>query len=251
VSDISAQDVFQRRSRGLTPQREGNNDGLPSVGVVVISSFTVDPVAPLLAEALGGAGLYGEIQLGDFGQIEQAILDPNSVLYRARPDIVVLIPAVEDLLAPLFARTSQFTAAAAHALAESQAASLSRSLEILLERLPTATCCVVAFGPQHAPAEHVLDPRSPQRGQAAVELLLAKVRELSALSPRVLVVDWEWHTRRTGTAAFHDPRLWFLARMQLSPVGLREGNLREVRRDHLPARRRHGAVASQRHREGE
>ncbi len=190
------------------------------MGVVVLSSFGVDLVSPLLAEALERAGLYGDIQLGGFGQIEQAILDPNSVLYRAHPDIVVLIPAVEDLLAPLFARPSQFTAAGAHALAQSQAESLSRCVQILLERLPAATCYVVAFGPQDAPAEYVLDPRSPQRGQAAVEWLLAKVRELSALSPRVLVVDWEWHTRRTGTAAFHDPRLWFLARMRLSPVGL-------------------------------
>jgi FkbH-like protein len=220
LNGITAHDVFQRRSRGLVLQREGNSRGLPSVGAVVLSSFTVDPVPPLLAEALERAGLYGDIQLGDFGQIEQAILDPNSVLYRARPDIVVLIPAVEDVLAPLFARPSQFTAADADALAESQAASLSRSLEILLDKLPTTTCYVVAFGPQNAPAEYVLDPRSPQRGQAAVELMLAKIRELSALSPRVLVVDWEWHTRRVGAAAFHDPRLWYLARMRLSPVGL-------------------------------
>src|SRR5918999_4539948 len=220
VNDISARDVFHRRSRGLALQREGSSDGLPRVGVVVLSSFTIDPVAPLLAEALERAGLYGDIQLGDFGQIEQAILDPNSVLYQARPDIVMLIPAVEDLLAPLFTRPSQFTAADAQTLAESQVASLSRSVEILLERLPAATCYVVAFGPQHAPAEYVLDPRSPQRGQAAVEWLLASVRELSALSPRLVVVDWDWHTRRAGTVAFHDPRLWFLARMRLSPAGL-------------------------------
>jgi FkbH-like protein len=220
VNDISARDVFHRRSRGLALQREGSSDGLPRVGVVVLSSFTIDPVAPLLAEALERAGLYGDIQLGDFGQIEQAILDPNSVLYRALPDSVVLIPAAEDLLAPLFARPSQLTAVDADALAESQAASLARSIEILLERLPTATCYVVAYGAQHAPAEYVLDPRSPQRGQAAVERLLARVRELGAISPRVIVVDWEWHTRRAGTAAFHDPRLWFLARMRLSPVGL-------------------------------
>jgi FkbH-like protein len=220
VSGISPQDVFQRRSRGLALQREGNSRGLPTVGVVVLSSFTVDPVSPLLTEALERAGLYGDIHLGDFGQIEQAILDPDSILYQARPDIVVLIPAVEDLLAPLFARPSQFTAAAAHALAESQAASLAHSVEILLERLPTVTCYVVAFGAQHAPAEYVLEPRSPQRGQATVECMLAKVRELSALSPRVLVVDWDWHAGRTGRAALHDARLWFLARMRLSPVGL-------------------------------
>jgi FkbH-like protein len=220
VSDISAQDVFQRRSRGLALQHEGNSRRLPSVGVVVLSSFTADMLSPLLAEALERAGVYGDIQLGDFGQIEQAILDPNSVLYRARPDIAVLIPAVEDLLAPLFTRPSQFSSDAAYALAESQAASLSQSVEILLERLPAATCYVVAFGPQHAPAEYVLNPRSPQRGQAAVESLLTKVRELSALSPRVLVVDWDWHTRRIGTASLHDPRLWFLARMRLNPTGL-------------------------------
>jgi FkbH-like protein len=237
VNGISAQEAFQRRSRGLSLQREGNGRGLPSVGVVALSSFNVDLISPLLAEALERAGLHGDIHLGDFGQVEQAILDPNSVLYRSRPDIVVLIPAVEDLLAPLFTRPSQFTAADAHALAESQAASLARSIEILLDRLPTTTCYVVAFGPQDAPAEYVLDPRSPQRGQAAVESLLTKVRDLSTLSPRVVVVDWEWQTRRTGTAAFHDPRLWFLARMRLSPVGL--AAMADLVASHMRAARGH------------
>src|SRR5437588_11951997 len=125
MSAISAQAAFQRRSRGLELQREGNTRGLPSVRVVVLSSFTVDLMSPLLVEALERAGLYGDIQVGDFGQIEQAILDPKSVLYQTHPDIVVLIPAVEDLLAPLFARPSQFSVGDGRSLVQSQAASLS------------------------------------------------------------------------------------------------------------------------------
>jgi FkbH-like protein len=234
----SSHDVFQRRSRGVTLQRDGNHRGLPRVGVAVLGTFNVDPIAPLACEALERVGLYGDICLGGFGQIEQAILDPTSVLYHRRPEVVVLIPAVEDLLAQLYARPSQFSADDARELAEAQAESLVRCVGILHERLPAATCYVVAFGPETAPAEYVLDPSAPQRGQAAVELLMAKVRQLRERSSNVVVVDWDWHTRRHGTVAFRDPRLWFLARMRLSPVGL--AALAELIAGHVAAERGRG-----------
>jgi FkbH-like protein len=69
------------------------------------------------------------------------------------------------------------------------------------------------------PAPHVLDPRAPERGQVVVERFLAEVRGLGALSARVVVVDWEW-AGRAGGAAYRDARLWYLARMRLSPQGL-------------------------------
>ncbi|MGH2868925.1 MAG: HAD-IIIC family phosphatase, partial [Solirubrobacteraceae bacterium] len=93
-------------------------------------------------------------------------------------------------------------------------------LEALLERLPAAAVYVVVYGSARVPMEHVLDPASGRRGQWAVERWLARVRELGSLSPRLTLVDWDWHTRWDGTRGYDDPRLWYLARMRLSPLGL-------------------------------
>jgi FkbH-like protein len=76
------------------------------------------------------------------------------------------------------------------------------------------------MGAAHAPLEHLLDPVAPARRQRAVERWVAGVRGLAARSPRVVVVDWDWHARRYGSAAVHDDRLWYLGRMRLNQVGL-------------------------------
>lgn len=235
MNALTSHAVFRRKNRGVALQRDGNRNGLPCLNVVILSTFNVDLISPLMVEALDRIGVYANVSLGDFGQVEHAILDRDSIVYRAQPDVVVLIPAVEDLLASLFARPSRFTPDEMRALADSHAAALSRSVKVLLDGLSAATCCVVAFGPGSAPAEFILDPRAPQRGQIAVEALLSGIRDLGALSPRSILVDWEWHARQSGIASFHDPRLWFLSRMRLNPVGL--AAMAELIAGHIAAER--------------
>ncbi len=79
---------------------------------------------------------------------------------------------------------------------------------------------VVAFGADRAPLEHVLDPASPQRGQWAIERFLWRLRQFGQGSPRIAVVDWDWHTRAAGRRLYIDERLWYLGRMRLNPLGL-------------------------------
>lgn len=161
----------------------------------VLGTFNLDLWPPFLVEALERIGLYGKVELAPFGQLAQELLSPSS-----KPDAVVVVPAAEDLLA-------------------GGPGELERLVAAGLERLPEATFYVVAFGPEDVPAPHVLDPLAPERGQVEIERFLAGVRALGGLSPRVVVVDWEW-AGRAGGAAYRDARLWYLARMRLSPQGL-------------------------------
>ena len=219
-SIVSPQEAQQRRRRGVALQREGNTGGLAETGFAVLSTFNVDLLPPLLVEAMEQVGLYASVHLGGFGQIAQELLNPAAPVYSASPQNVVIVPAVEDFLAPVFARPGSLSPEDEVALVQQQVGELKASILALLERLPDTTCYVVAFGSTLAPAEFVLDPLAPQRGQAAVERFLSEVRGLGALSPRVIVVDWDWHTRSMGTEAYHDERLWYLGRMRLNPAGL-------------------------------
>ncbi len=227
--------LAERRSRGLALLERPPADR--GARVAVLSSFCVDLFAPLLAEALERWDRpASEIAIGPFGQIAQQLLLESSDIYATEPDVLLLVLSVEDLLEPLFAPAGPgLPDAAAMALVERRVQELRGWLGVALERLPRTTCCVTLVGPCAAPVEHVLSPLAPERGQGAVLRLHDGVRELAGSSSRIVVVDWEWHVRAQGTAALHDPRLWYLARMRLNPQGL--ATLAELVAGHLAAER--------------
>jgi len=214
---LSPEEVSQRREKGMSLQRKGC--ARPGVRLGLLSSFNVELGQPFLIEALDRAGIGGDVYLGKFGQVAQEVLDSESGLYQANPDSIVLIPAAEDLLAPLFSRPTAFSREAQAQLVEERVKELSALILGLLERLPAVTCYVVTFGPACAPLEHVLATQSVERGQAAAEQFVNEVRGLGVLSPRVVVVDWDWHVRRIGSI-YQDERLWYLGRMRLNSLGL-------------------------------
>jgi HAD superfamily phosphatase (TIGR01681 family) len=185
----------------------------------VLSSFNLDLLPPLLAEALERAGVDAEVQASPFGQIGQQALDPSSELYASAPQAVVIVPAVEDMLAPVFAGTVAPEDPEAERLLDARLEELESSLDTILERLPGSMAYIVVMGTDRAPVSHVLDPRSGQRGQAIVERFVERIRALGELSPRIAAVDWEWHRRSAGSDALSDDRLWYLGRMRFNPAG--------------------------------
>jgi FkbH-like protein len=190
--------------------------------MAVLSTFNVDLLPPFVAEALERAGAPpASITVGAFGQLAREVLAEDSRLYRCAPDAVVLVLAAEDLLEPLFTLPpSQLSEREADVLVTARVEELRGWLGVILERLPAAMCYVALVGPVAAPLEHVLEPHAPERGQRHVTRLREEVLALSALGARVVALDWDWHVRRLGAATLHDPRLWYLARMRLSPRGL-------------------------------
>ena len=231
----SSQEVAGRRRRGLDLQKAGAGD-LPSTNVAVLSTFNVDLLTPLLLEALDRYDLSANVYTGSFGQIVQEALDGSSGLYKAGPDAVVLIPAIEDLLGPIFARPSDFfEQGKADDLIAHRVEEMTSVITTILERLPDATCFVAAIGAHRVPVSHVLDQRAPERGQEWLEKMLQALGTLNKLSPRVVLVDWDWSTRQMGGTPDPDERLWYLARMRLDPIGL--AMLSEILAEYMAAYR--------------
>jgi FkbH-like protein len=217
---LTAQTIAQRTRRGRSLL--ANAPSPPNAGALALSTFCVDLLPPLLAEALERAGRpAASVAVGPFGQVAQELLAPDSGLYRQAPDMLVLVLAVEDLLEPLFTRApSELDASEIGALVSSRVEELRGWLGVALGRLPEMTCYVTLVGPATAPLEHVLSPLAPERARDAIVRLGEEVRGLAQLDGRIVVVDWEWHVRSLGTGALGDPRLWYLARMRLNPAGL-------------------------------
>ena len=210
---LAPTELAARRRRGTELVRSGEQ---PDAEVAVLSTFNLDLLTAFLAEALDRHALPARVRMAGFGQLAAQIADPGSELYGGAPRDVVLVPAPEDVLGPLFAGEPHPDPLA---LADDAVAELEGQVATVLDRLPDATVAVVAFGARRAPAEHVLTPDAPDRGQAALERFDAGVRALAGTSARVVVVDWAWAVREHGWAAVSDARLWYLGRMRLNPTG--------------------------------
>lgn len=210
--------VFERRRRGLELMKR--HGGESSIRLNVLSTFNVDPIPPFLVEAMDRRGLQSTVQLGEFGQISQSLLNPDSDLYRSKPDGIILLLANEDLFAPLYDDPRRLATEEAVRLLDERAAEVRLWMEAVLARLPEAVCLVPTWRPDQLPLEHVLDPGAPDRGQRHLDAWTAVIRELGALSPRVIVVDWAQESSKDAQTAYADPRLWYLGRMRLSPEGL-------------------------------
>jgi len=223
---VSSGEVAGRRARGLSLQREGNPGELPESRWTILASFNADLLAPFLCEALERAGVYARITLGPFGQLPEQILNPASELYASRPDSVLLVPAAEDLLAPLFERPLAFSADEAIDFARSRIGELREWVDALLDRAPDASVYAVALGAARLPAGFILDPRAAARGQVALETFHRGLRELGSLSPRIALVDFAVHRELYADQPSTDPRLWYLGRMRLNPQGF--ANLAEL-----------------------
>jgi FkbH-like protein len=206
-------ELSARRRRGADLLRTAK----PAAGeLAVLSTFNLDLLPPFLAEALDRYGVGARLWLAGFGQLAAEIANPASELYARAPRDVLLVPAPEDLLAPLYAGDD---GADPLGLTAERVDELRGQVQTLLERLPGATIHVAVMGAQRAPAEHLLAPAAPGRGQAALARLDAGVRDLGELGGRVVIVDFDWAARQVGRAAVHDARLWYLGRMRLNPAG--------------------------------
>jgi len=230
VTPATLQEINQRRAKGADLQRQDAVDGLKPLKGYVLSSFTTHMLPELLTENLSQKGFLGKFEMGGFGQITQEILDPESHLYQASPDVLIILPAAEDWMGQAFDRPGS---AHAQAIVEGKIEELQQVVRVVLERLPKLVCYIAAFGTTSAPSTYLLSPNASERGQVFVDALLNAVRQLETLSARVVVVDWEWHTRYTGLHSFVDERLWFLARMRLNPIGIAQ--LANLIGDHIGA----------------
>ncbi|MEJ7892770.1 MAG: HAD-IIIC family phosphatase [Solirubrobacteraceae bacterium] len=230
VPDTQEVAARRRRGAGLLRAHGGEHDPLD---VVVLSSFNVDFLPPLLADAYDRAGLAARISTGEFGRVEQAMLDPGSELNAGERDEVLLVVAAEDALAPLYDGVP-LSANVADRLVADRLEGLGAAVDVLLERQPRATVRLCTL-PGPAAAPHVLAHADAARGQVAVERWLDGVRALEGRSPRVSVVDLAWAVGSGGSARLRDPRLWYVARMRLGLSGL--GLLAELVHRHVLADR--------------
>ncbi len=184
---------------------------LGALRVAVLSSSTLEFLKPVLIVEGAREGYAVDLFLGEFGQLEQPVLDPDGPLYASPKDVLVLIFQPGDLVPDALDRY--------YATGGSELDSVCR---LLIDRLTAAakkfrdtTAKPVLIANFATPAALPLgpfdagDPRGLTHRLAAQNLALAERVQSEA---DIYVWDYAGLVRSAGTATWSDPRLQMLAR---------------------------------------
>ncbi|MEQ9564708.1 MAG: hypothetical protein RLN85_02645, partial [Pseudomonadales bacterium] len=83
----------------LDKRLEDLSGELMPLRIAILSSYTADGLRPFLRVELARRGLLATLSVMPFGQFEELILDPASLLYREDPDVVVILTRPEEMAA--------------------------------------------------------------------------------------------------------------------------------------------------------
>jgi FkbH-like protein len=167
----------------------------------VLRSFTVEPLVPILKSSAYARGIALDIHVGEFNAYAQEILDPDSPLYRFKPDAVVLAVQTRDIGDPATA-LSRFTGWIRTFRQHSQAALIVHSLEV-----PPPAGGILDAQQEHGDSEKI---RTINRG------LVGLAREHRG----VYILDYDALVARHGRETWGDERKWLTVRLPIASANL-------------------------------
>ena len=186
--------------------------------IALLGTYTLDLFRDALVSRL--RNFYGlpsvEVYNAGFNQVVQEVLDDNSGLYPFDPGYVVFIADFEDLV-PEDLRYS-LKPKDASAVAEGIFGPYEKLVRRIRERLPKANVFFLTA---------VVPPRSVFPGQeyntdsglkGIQDEFNARLKRLAQSDRRFTCIDYADLVMETGFERWFDPRLWYLAKMRLSPA---------------------------------
>jgi len=184
--------------------------GLREVRVAVLATVSAQVLRPFLVVEGAARGLRVRPWFAPFGQLEEQALDANGGLYAERPEVVLVLARLEELM-------PEWTA---HFLADSVAAQQKLAvatdrLRALLAGLRQRTSAIILTANFSSPArliagmaDPMLEPSQAGGVQQANDALAAACRAV----PGAFVFDYAQLVAEHGWRAWHDARLFALAR---------------------------------------
>jgi FkbH-like protein len=215
----SSPGAFQRRWREI-----GASPGaLRPVSVAVVASFTVDTLLPYLGCLLAQRGLYARFTVAPFGQIYQSLLDPNSDVNTARPEVTLVLARLEDICARPLSDLASMDPVKGGAARDAVHAEIAR-LGAAVRSFEEATSGMVLVGTLPAPATTplgVLDASHPASVTQLTRACNLALWEAVQQRRRLHLVDVDQVIAQIGAARAWDPRMGVIAGCPLSTTGLR------------------------------
>ncbi len=199
----------------LARQWESTVIGATTRKVGVLASYTADFFKPYLIVECGRRGLPIVPSLAPYGQIEQQALDPNSALYAAQPEAVIILARIEDLAPELQFRFLGLDAD----LREAAAQQLIRRLRAVVENIRSRSKARILLGNFAGPAWCAAGPADASLEASQASFLQQLNDALAALCrtvPDAWVLDVARVAAEVGLNRWRDERTEYLAKAPLS-----------------------------------
>lgn len=184
---------------GLDAEPPGDR---PTLKVAVLRNFTVEGIEPLFKYLAHRSGFVPKLTLGDYDNVRQEVLSPDSHVYASSPDIVVLALLVEHL-DPGCLRSDWDPTKARNAIVETLADLVSRSRALIM---------VGSLLPPLRYENALLAQTTPHRA-SQVRAINAELRAFAAKhAHRVFVIDAERILGLLGEERSLDRRFGYMSR---------------------------------------
>jgi FkbH-like protein len=198
--------------RALGPACAQSLQGFSSVRLAILSSATVDHLAPAIRVGGLRRRLLIDVHVGSYGQYRQELLDAESPLYRVRPHMVLLSLTAHEALAniPLTATAAEADRAIGQSIDE---------LRMLWRKAQETFHATVIQQTFLNKAEPVFGSYDRLVAAAPTHLIACLNERLSqaAVEDHVLVLDIARASDRDGLDAWFDVTRWLQAKMEIAP----------------------------------
>lgn len=194
---------------GLIP---GANEELHPVNIAFLSTFTSEILSQYLVVECARRGLLANPYFAPFNQLEQQVLNSDSLLYQSQPNIVVLALRLEELAPNLVDRFVSLTGDNIDSEMEAVEHRIS-NLVSGLRRFTTATVLVFDFAAPMRMAAGLADSTLEHPQASVVERTNGLLAGLCRQHTDVHIFDYSRLVQKLGRANWYDPKLWYLGRI--------------------------------------
>jgi FkbH-like protein len=186
---------------------------IKTVRLAVLSSSTVEHIAPGLRVAGIRRNLRVEVHVGDYGQYLQELQNVDSGLYRFRPQVLLFAFHAQHLFGTIDPTLSRSEAAL---VVDSVAGKIRQGWRRAREQFK-GQVIQQAVLPTYQHLMGSNEHRLPGSGSHLIERLNVRLKEMSD-EEGVDVLALDHYVVNDGMQAWHDPGLWHRSKQEVSPV---------------------------------
>jgi len=202
----------------LAAARQIENDpslDAKQINVAVVSTYTAAVIRPYLVVESARRDLAVVPTFGPYGQLEQQLLDPDSVIYASNPDVIVIATRIEDMAEDLSGRLATLSSSEVDEIL----GELDQRFGNLLEsarKHSAGHILVFNFSPPRLTSMGLAGPMSEHPASSVVERANSIIAKACKNISSATVFEYGRVVLETGLDSWTDARLEHLGRIPFS-----------------------------------
>ncbi|MGH9535664.1 MAG: hypothetical protein ACRD2E_12490, partial [Terriglobales bacterium] len=191
--------------------------GLRPVRAFLARSVTVEPWLPFLLVEAARAGLCLEVTVGGYGGFIDELMNPGGALHRAKPELVLFLPDLEDVAGQLRAACASGRSETIVRETEASGQRLEDLLTALRRHAPRARVLAQGFVlPLHPALGAVADANQPYGEAWAIRQLNDRLAAVCRRLGDAVFFDPDQLAGALGRAGWRDERLFRVSRLAVA-----------------------------------